>query len=81
MIDVTQESLHLLLPGKVADVAAMYAESEGISPIKALEMFYRSETYRRLEDENTKHWHLGPVALWEEFSDEAASAASRSPRM
>ena len=31
---------------------------------------YESDMYKRLEDEKTKTWHLGPVALYEEFIEE-----------
>ena len=33
----------------------------------AMKILYSSETYARLEDESTKAWHLGPVALYEDF--------------
>ena len=36
----------------------------------ALYRFYSSDTYKRLAEETTKLWHLGPVALYAEFSDE-----------
>lgn len=35
-----------------------------------LRHFYCSETYKRLSDETTKLWHYGPVALYQEFTDE-----------
>ena len=37
---------------------------------EALCRFYGSDTYKRLAEETTKFWHLGPVALYKEFSDE-----------
>ena len=36
--------------------------------IEAMKSIYSSVTYRRLEDESTKLWHLGPVALYEEMN-------------
>lgn len=65
--EITQQNLYLLLAGKVAAVAAFIAEREHISPLDALTKFYASETYRRLEREDTKFWHLGPVALYEDY--------------
>ena len=37
---------------------------------KALEMFYLSELYMRLEEEKTKLWHLSAYALFEMFQEE-----------
>ena len=31
---------------------------------------YSSEVYSKLEDESTKAWNFGPVALYEEFQTE-----------
>jgi len=70
MINVNQENLYLLLPGKVTDVVTMYARAHHVSYLKALTKFYKSKTYGLLEQEGTKFWHLGPVALYEEFVSE-----------
>lgn len=35
--------------------------------LDAINAFYSLETYRMLEKEETKYWHLGPVALYEDF--------------
>lgn len=66
---ITNDNLYLLLPSKVAGVAQIYAEVHGIPPLDALRLFYRSNTYKRLEKEETKLWHYGPVALYEEFME------------
>lgn len=65
--EITQQNLYLILAGKAAAVAAIIAENEHISPLDALTKFYASETYRRLEREETKYWHLGPVALYQDY--------------
>ena len=65
--EITQQNLYLILAGKAAAVAAFIAEEEHISPLEALTKFYASETYRRLEREETKYWHLGPVALYQDY--------------
>lgn len=65
--EITQQNLYLLLAGKVAAVAAFIAEREHISLLDALTKFYASDTYRHLECEDTKLWHLGPVALYEDY--------------
>ena len=68
-LDVTQENVHLLIPSKLSWMANMLAEDKGISIVEAMKMLYSSEVYARLEKESTKAWHLGPVALYEEFQN------------
>ena len=67
---VSQDNLYLLLPSKMSWLANMLAEDKGISIVKAIKTLYSSSFYARLADESTKLWHLGPVALYEEFISE-----------
>ena len=69
-LEVTQSNLHLLLPSKVSRIANMLAEDNGISIVDAMKLLYSSELYARLENESTKAWHLGPVALYQDFKAE-----------
>ena len=62
---ITQNNLYLILPGKVSKIASMYANDFGLTIIEALHLIYNSATYRELEDESTKLWHYGPVALYQ----------------
>lgn len=66
-LDVTQDNLYLFLPEKTADWALILAEQEHISFKEALKRVYLSHTYKKLEIENSKLWHYGPVALYEEY--------------
>ncbi len=45
----------------------MYASDFGLTVTEALQRIYQSATYRLLEDEETKLWHYGPVALYQIF--------------
>lgn len=67
-LKVTQQNLYLFLPSKISWMVDMLMEDEGISMVEAIKRIYQSETYRKLEIEKTKMWHLGPVALYEDFS-------------
>lgn len=67
-LDITQDNLYLLLPSKVSRMAEMLADDSDISVTEAVKRIYSSDTYRRLEQESTKQWHLGPVALFHDFS-------------
>jgi hypothetical protein len=67
---ITAQNLYLLLPGKVSKMAVMYAADFGLPITEALKRIYKSVTYRQLEDEETKLWHYGPVALYQMFLEQ-----------
>lgn len=69
-MNVTQENLYLLLPSKVSRLAVMLEEDDGSSLTQAVEQVYASALYRDLEREDTKLWHLGPVALYQAMLEE-----------
>jgi hypothetical protein len=71
-IDAT--TLHLILPFKVSQLALLFAKKHGISTTEAVKQIYRSKTYRNLEIESTKLWHLGPVGLLDTIEAELGSA-------
>ncbi len=66
-LNITQQNLYLLLPSKMSWLANMLAEDRGITIVDAMKTLYTSSFYARLADESTKLWHLGPVALYEEY--------------
>ena len=63
--EVNQSNLYLLLPSKVAWMADMLSEDRNTSVVEAMRMIYSSDVYRKLDDETTKMWHLGPIALYQ----------------
>ena len=67
--EITNNNVHLLIPCKAANFARIYTEQHGGTMLEALRAFYSSKMYHELEDESTKLWHLGPVALYEEFEE------------
>ncbi len=66
---VTQENLYLLLPSKVAWIADMMQDDTKTSTVEVLRKIYSSDTYRQLEKESTKLWHLGPIALYQMMTE------------
>lgn len=68
-LEINDSNVHLLLPGKVAAVSAIYADSHGCSIFEAMQKFYKSKVYSQLEHEETKLWHLGAVALYEMWQE------------
>ena len=69
-LTINQSNLYLLLPSKMGWLASMLANDDGISVVDAIKKLYSSEMYKKLENESSKAWHLGPVALYEEFLEE-----------
>ena len=66
-LEINQNNLYLLLPSKVAWMAEWLSEDKNISIVEAIKMIYTSDMYKRLENESTKMWHLGAVALYQEL--------------
>ena len=70
--EVNQENLYLFLPSKVSALASMLVEYKGMTIVDAIRKIYASALYRKLQDESSKMWYLGPVALYEELEEEMA---------
>ncbi|MBQ3618429.1 MAG: hypothetical protein II939_09760 [Bacteroidales bacterium] len=68
-LTVTQDNLYLFLPSKTSRLAEIISEDNGVNIVNALKMVYNSDTYIRLENEDSKLWHLGPVALYEIYQN------------
>lgn len=68
--EITDRNLYLLLPGKVSAIVSKYVDENSVNLLDGLRKFYNSMTYKDLEREQTKTWHLGPVALYQMFADE-----------
>lgn len=68
--EITQKNLYLLLPGKVSWLADMIIKDKHCSVNQAIKEIYSSSTYQQLENEETKLWHQGPVALYEQLLEE-----------
>ena len=54
----------------VPKLVEFIVEKTGLDEIKATEALYASKLYARLEDEQTKLWHLSPLALYDLFAEE-----------
>jgi len=54
-------TLQMLVPMIIQTII----EKMNLSVIDAIKLFYLSELYKKLENENTKLWHLSPLALYE----------------
>ena len=68
--EINQGNLHLLLPSKISWLTSMLVEYKGMDITEAIKTIYSSKLYKKLKIESTKMWHLGPVALYQELSEE-----------
>ncbi len=66
---ITADTLYLILPGKVSQLSLLIAKKLGMPILDAIRAVYKSNTYRQLSREETKLWHLGPVALFEYYME------------
>lgn len=56
----------ILVPQVVGQIVEHYSYDE----TAAMDAFYRSQVYALLEQEDTKLWHLSPLALFHLFDEE-----------
>ena len=61
------ESMLILI---VPAVVRLILENNSLDEIEALEKFYNSKVYEKLEQEDTKLWHLSPLILYNMFEEE-----------
>jgi len=54
----------------VPQILKLIINEYNVSDRKAAEMFYTSELYKSLEEEETKLWHLSAHALFEMYQEE-----------
>lgn len=76
---ITQDNIHLILPSKVSWITDYLSEKEHLNVVEAVQRIYGSDTYRQMEDEETKMWHLGPVALYEILQEEMSKSTIPDP--
>lgn len=70
------ESMLILI---VPEVVRLIVKNYKLSEIEASEKFYNSELYEKLEQEETKLWHLSPVMLFNMFDEEQKTGTITYP--
>lgn len=68
-LSVNQDNLYLFIPSKISWMVEMFCEDNDVDVLDAVRSVYASDTYRRLENEGSKLWHFGPVALYQDLID------------
>ena len=71
--EITQQNLYLLLPSKVSRMAGFVQEHNNVSLVDAIKAVYLSDTYKHMEQEDTKLWHLGPADLYRDMTEKAGA--------
>ena len=61
------ESMLMLI---VPKVVRLIVENNPVDEIEAAEKFYYSKVYSKLEQEDTKLWHLSPLTLYNMYEEE-----------
>lgn len=61
------ESMLILI---VPDIVKLIVENNAVDEIEAADRFYRSKVYEKLEQEETKLWHLSPLTLYNMYEEE-----------
>lgn len=61
------ESMLILI---VPDIVKLIVENNAVGEIEAADRFYRSKVYEKLEQEDTKLWHLSPLTLYNMYEEE-----------
>ena len=61
------ESMLILI---VPAVVELIVENKKLDEIEASDIFYQSKVYEKLEQEDTKLWHLSPLTLYNMFEEE-----------
>lgn len=76
MDDKKFESMLILI---VPEVVKMIVRNYKLDEIQASEKFYNSELYAKLEQEETKLWHLSPMMLFSMFDEEQKTGTVTYP--
>ena len=61
------ESMLILI---VPAVVKLIVDNAHTNEIEAADMFYNSKVYAKLEQEETKLWHLSPLTIYNMFAQE-----------
>lgn len=70
---IDQETLHLILPSKIARVVDLLSAETGEDAVSLMQKFYASDTYASLREESSKFWWFSPAELCELYRREIDS--------
>lgn len=65
-----QKKFEAMLILIVPQVVRLIVENYNLNEIEASKVFYESEVYSLLEQEDTKLWHFSPLTLYNMYDEE-----------
>jgi hypothetical protein len=75
----TQDSIYATLAIITPGILARLMNERGITDEAAGELLYTSELYAKLEDEETKLWHLSSACLYDLLEEELTTGSITWP--
>ena len=76
---MNEDRLSVVLIVLVPQIVELILNEYKVDDERAIEMFYSSELYKGLEEEETKLWHLSAHALFEMFQEELGTGKITYP--
>lgn len=70
------ESMLILI---VPAVIRLITENNPVDEVEASKKFYKSQVYKKLEQEETKLWHLSPLTLYNMYDEEQKTGIVNFP--
>ena len=70
IIDIEKTEYKATLQMLVPMIIQVIMEKKSLPVISAIKLLYISKLYEKLEIENTKLWHLSPLAIYELLENE-----------
>ena len=67
---MNENQFSALLAIIVPEITSLITKNSNITETQAISLFYRSNLYRELADENSKLWHYSPLTLYTMLQDE-----------
>ena len=62
-LEVTQDNIHLFLPGLISNASYIMAERTNKSMLDCIRQLYALPIYKQLEIASTNAWHISPYDL------------------
>ena len=73
------EKLSALLAVLNPAIIQLLMENRGLTNVEATKLFYNSDVYAMLENEESKLWHLSALTLYELFEEEITTGNINYP--
>jgi hypothetical protein len=76
---MTKKKFDAVLTILIPSVIKLIMEHRGLDVIEATKLFYTSDVYAMLENEESKLWHLSALTLYSLFDEEIVTGTVNYP--